>query len=93
MGIVDWVYPIMPRLALAVVPFSFVTFGLDRVPPFPIVLLGSGLITMVLGTVVGLPALRLSGLYLALITLMLASNAFARSMAVSRARPAAGPPS
>jgi branched-chain amino acid transport system permease protein len=40
--------------------------------PFPIVLLVSGLITLVLGTVVGLPALRLSGLYLALITLMLA---------------------
>jgi branched-chain amino acid transport system permease protein len=32
----------------------------------------AGLITMVLGTTVGLPALRLSGLYLALITLMLA---------------------
>ena len=42
--------------------------------PFPIVLLGSGLITMVLGTLVGLPALRLSGLYLALITLMLAGS-------------------
>jgi branched-chain amino acid transport system permease protein len=40
--------------------------------PFPLVLLLSGLITMVLGTIVGLPALRLSGLYLALITLMLA---------------------
>jgi branched-chain amino acid transport system permease protein len=40
--------------------------------PYPIVLLLSGLITMVLGTLVGLPALRLSGLYLALITLMLA---------------------
>jgi branched-chain amino acid transport system permease protein len=40
--------------------------------PFELVLLGSGLITMVLGTLVGLPALRLSGLYLALITLMLA---------------------
>ena len=40
--------------------------------PFPIVLLVSGLITLVLGTLVGLPALRLSGLYLALITLMLA---------------------
>jgi branched-chain amino acid transport system permease protein len=36
------------------------------------VLLLSGLGTMVLGTLVGLPALRLSGLYLALITLMLA---------------------
>jgi branched-chain amino acid transport system permease protein len=40
--------------------------------PFPIVLLGAGLITMVLGTLVGLPALRMSGLYLAPITLMLA---------------------
>jgi branched-chain amino acid transport system permease protein len=40
--------------------------------PFPLVLPIAGLITMVLGTVVGLPALRLSGLYLALITLMLA---------------------
>jgi branched-chain amino acid transport system permease protein len=40
--------------------------------PFPLVLLGAGLITMVLGTVIGLPALRLQGLYLALITLMLA---------------------
>jgi branched-chain amino acid transport system permease protein len=40
--------------------------------PFPVVLLLSGLITMVLGTLVGLPALRLSGLYLALVTLMMA---------------------
>src|SRR5919205_1043969 len=40
--------------------------------PFPLVLLAAGLITLVLGTAVGLPALRLSGLYLALITLMLA---------------------
>jgi branched-chain amino acid transport system permease protein len=40
--------------------------------PFPIVILAAGLITLVLGTTVGLPALRLSGLYLALITLMLA---------------------
>jgi branched-chain amino acid transport system permease protein len=40
--------------------------------PFPIVLLAAGLITMVLGMLIGLPALRLSGLYLALITLMLA---------------------
>jgi branched-chain amino acid transport system permease protein len=42
--------------------------------PFEIVLLASGLITMILGTLVGLPALRLSGLYLALITLMLAGS-------------------
>jgi branched-chain amino acid transport system permease protein len=40
--------------------------------PFPVVLLLAGLITMVLGTIIGLPALRLSGLDLALITLMLA---------------------
>ncbi|MBV9418058.1 MAG: branched-chain amino acid ABC transporter permease, partial [Solirubrobacterales bacterium] len=40
--------------------------------PYPVVLLVGGLITMVLGTLVGLPALRMSGLYLALITLMLA---------------------
>jgi branched-chain amino acid transport system permease protein len=40
--------------------------------PFPVVLLFAGLITMVLGTLIGLPALRVSGLYLALITLMLA---------------------
>ena len=39
---------------------------------FRLVLLLAGLVTMALGTVVGLPALRLSGLHLALITLMLA---------------------
>ncbi len=40
--------------------------------PYELVLLASGVITMVLGTLVGLPALRMRGLYLALITLMLA---------------------
>jgi branched-chain amino acid transport system permease protein len=40
--------------------------------PFPVILLIDGLLTMVLGTLIGLPALRLSGLYLALITLMMA---------------------
>jgi branched-chain amino acid transport system permease protein len=40
--------------------------------PFELVLLLSGVITMILGTIVGLPALRMRGLYLALITLMLA---------------------
>jgi branched-chain amino acid transport system permease protein len=40
--------------------------------PYPVVLLEAGLITMAAGTVIGLPALRLRGLYLALITLMLA---------------------
>jgi len=40
--------------------------------PFPVVLLLSGAITCVVGVFVGLPALRLSGLYLALVTLMFA---------------------
>jgi branched-chain amino acid transport system permease protein len=40
--------------------------------PFPIVLLEAGLVTMVIGTLITLPALRLRGLYLALITLMMA---------------------
>src|SRR5206468_9104843 len=36
---------------------------------FPLLLLATGLLTGVAGTLIGLPALRLSGLYLALITL------------------------
>jgi branched-chain amino acid transport system permease protein len=40
--------------------------------PFPVLLLITGAITCVIGVLVGLPALRLSGLYLALITLMFA---------------------
>jgi branched-chain amino acid transport system permease protein len=40
--------------------------------PFPLVLLEAGLVTMAIGTLIGLPALRMRGLYLALITLMLA---------------------
>ena len=40
--------------------------------PYPLVLLAAGLVTMAAGTLIGLPALRLRGLYLALITLMLA---------------------
>jgi branched-chain amino acid transport system permease protein len=42
--------------------------------PFPLLILLAGLITGVLGTLIGLPALRLSGLYLALITLMAAGG-------------------
>ena len=42
--------------------------------PYPLVLLEAGLITMVGGLLIGLPALRLRGLYLALITLMLAGS-------------------
>ena len=40
--------------------------------PYPVVLLEAGLATMLIGTAIGLPALRMSGLYLALVTLMLA---------------------
>jgi branched-chain amino acid transport system permease protein len=40
--------------------------------PYPLVLLEAGLVTMAIGTIIGLPALRLRGLYLALITLMVA---------------------
>jgi len=40
--------------------------------PFPVLLLVTGAITCVIGVLIGLPALRLSGLYLALITLMAA---------------------
>jgi branched-chain amino acid transport system permease protein len=47
-------------------------FCLSTTLPYPLVLLVSGLITMVLGILIGLPALRVSGLYLALVTLMLA---------------------
>ena len=40
--------------------------------PFPVLILIAGVITGVIGTLIGLPALRLAGLYLALITLMAA---------------------
>jgi branched-chain amino acid transport system permease protein len=40
--------------------------------PFPVLLVITGLITGVVGAIIGIPALRLSGLYLALITLMAA---------------------
>jgi branched-chain amino acid transport system permease protein len=40
--------------------------------PFPLLLVLAGAITCAIGVLVGLPALRLSGLYLALITLMFA---------------------
>jgi branched-chain amino acid transport system permease protein len=40
--------------------------------PFPVLLLIAGGVAGLLGTLIGLPALRLSGLYLALITLMAA---------------------
>jgi len=42
--------------------------------PLPLVVLLAGLVTAVIGVLIGLPALRLSGLYLALITLMAAGG-------------------
>jgi len=42
--------------------------------PYPVVLIEAGLVTMAIGTVIGLPAIRLRGLYLALITLMMAGG-------------------
>ena len=42
--------------------------------PFPLVMIEAGLVTMLIGTAIGLPALRLRGLYLALITLMFAAH-------------------
>lgn len=47
-------------------------FLFDEQLPFPLILLGAGVLTGVLGIIIGLPALRLSGLYLALVTLMAA---------------------
>lgn len=42
--------------------------------PFPVVILAAGVLTGLLGVVIGLPALRLSGLHLALVTLMAAGG-------------------
>jgi branched-chain amino acid transport system permease protein len=42
--------------------------------PFPLLLLAAGAVTCVVGVLIGLPALRISGLYLALITLMAAGG-------------------
>jgi branched-chain amino acid transport system permease protein len=42
--------------------------------PYPVLILLAGVITAVIGVLLGLPALRLQGLYLALITLMAAAG-------------------
>src|ERR1700730_16193649 len=42
--------------------------------PYILVLVEAGLVTMIIGSLITLPALRLRGLYLALITLMLAGG-------------------
>lgn len=43
--------------------------------PLPVIILIAGVVTGVIGVGIGLPALRLSGLYLALVTLMAAAGA------------------
>jgi branched-chain amino acid transport system permease protein len=42
--------------------------------PYPLLVLVGGLVAALLGVLIGLPALRVSGLYLALVTLMLAAG-------------------
>ena len=42
--------------------------------PYPLILIIGGLAAAVIGVLIGLPALRVSGLYLALVTLMLAAG-------------------
>lgn len=42
--------------------------------PYPLLVLIGGLVAALLGVLIGLPALRVSGLYLALVTLMLAAG-------------------
>jgi len=58
---------------LAIGGWIALRLGFATSMPFLLVVLATGLITSVLGTLIGLPALRLSGLHLALITLMFAA--------------------
>lgn len=58
---------------LAVGGWIALRLGFGTPLPFPVLLLVTGLLTAGIGTLIGLPALRLSGLYLALITLMAAA--------------------
>jgi branched-chain amino acid transport system permease protein len=58
---------------LAVAGWVAVRLSFGTPLPFPVLLLVTAVITAGVGTLIGLPALRLSGLYLALITLMAAA--------------------
>lgn len=58
---------------LAVGGWVALRLGFATSLPFPILLLLTGVITGIIGTLIGLPALRLGGLHLALITLMAAA--------------------
>ena len=55
-------------LAIGTWTATRLSFGTEI--PFPLLIVVTGAITCVIGVLIGLPALRLSGLYLALITLM-----------------------
>jgi ABC-type branched-subunit amino acid transport system permease subunit len=67
-------YSLGQAAVLAIGAWTAARFLFATSLPYPVVLLAAGAITMVLGTVILLPALRLRGLYLALITLMLAGG-------------------
>jgi len=58
---------------LAVGGWVALRLGFGTPLPFPVLLLATGVVTSAVGTLIGLPALRLSGLHLALITLMAAA--------------------
>ncbi len=59
-------------LMMAVGAWVALRFSYATTMPFPVLVLIAGLVTGLVGVLIGLPALRLSGLYLALITLMAA---------------------
>jgi ABC-type branched-subunit amino acid transport system permease subunit len=58
---------------LAVGSWVGLRLGYGTPIPFPLLIVIAGVITLVVGTLIGLPALRLSGVYLGLITLMSAA--------------------
>jgi branched-chain amino acid transport system permease protein len=74
--LVGWVglYSLGQAAVLAIGAWVTARLLFATAQPYPVVLLEAGLITMAAGTLIGLPALRMRGLYLALITLMLAGG-------------------
>ncbi|MBO0809153.1 MAG: branched-chain amino acid ABC transporter permease, partial [Actinobacteria bacterium] len=74
--LVGWVglYSLGQAAVLAIGAWVTARLLFATAQPYPLVLLEAGLITMAAGTLIGLPALRMRGLYLALITLMLAGG-------------------
>ena len=74
--LVGWVglYSLGQAAVLAIGAWVTARLLFATAQPNPLVLLEAGLITMAAGTLIGIPALRMRGLYLALITLMLAGG-------------------